>query len=657
MKRFLAPPAVFASLFLVWIAGWSAHQTRTQGVQIDHVSIGGVVLNTDGRTPEAGVWVIAETSALPTHFRRIVVTDDRGRFVVPHLPEGSYEVWVRGYGLRDSTPVPASRGQRLTLDVADAANPQAAAQIYPANYWLSLYEPPALVEVPDRFTSQDHWVARMKLSCMLCHQLGANVTRFRTSPEAWDAALRLTNGMPQTAASLGTDALTKSLADWGARIAAGEVPPAPPRPAGVERNIVVTQWEWGRKDSYIHDEISTDKRNPTLYPYGKVWGVDLGQDFLWALDPKTHTVSSYKVPTRNGYNGRWGFASWDVYSQVANPHNPMMDDKGNVWMTTQVRGEQDYPPWVADVIVDVAGSGRRAVEQLAADWADGGHHRQLGYFDPKTEEFVLIDTVFGTHHLQFDWEGRLWTSLDSAALGMFDPKAFDPDRPLETERQAQRAWVDVDEQTGRSTAGGGYGIIVSPVDDTVWRAHVGSNGVGNKIDKFDPNARTFTHYPLPLPGRGPRGIDAAADGTIWFATGSGHLGRFDPETEAFTYWETPGPKLKGTGAETGSADFHYYLWVDQFDTFGLGTDIVIVNGTNSDSLIAFDPATERFTMIRMPFPIGMFSRGLDGRIDDASAGWKGRGLWVNFGSDPITHVETQMGALNHIQLRPNPLAY
>ena len=161
-------------------------------MQIDRVSIGGVVLNTDGRTPEAGVWVIAETSALPTHFRRIVVTDDRGRFVVPDLPEGSYEVWVRGYGLRDSTPVPVSRGQQLTLDVADAASPQAAAQIYPANYWLSLYEPPAPEDVPDAFTSQDHWVARMKLSCIVCHQLGATVTRLSTSPAAWEAALRRT---------------------------------------------------------------------------------------------------------------------------------------------------------------------------------------------------------------------------------------------------------------------------------------------------------------------------------------------------------------------------------------------------------------------------------------------------------------------------------
>ena len=369
-------------------------------------------------------------------------------------------------------------------------------------------------------------------------------------------------------------------------------------------------------------------------------------------------MSSYKVPTRNGYDGRWGFGSLDVYSQTANPHNPMMDDKGNVWMTTQVRGEQDYPPWVEDAIVDVAGSGRRSVEQLAAEWSNGAHHRQLGYFDPKTEEFVLIDTVFGTHHLQFDQAGRLWTSLDSTALGMFDPKQLDPDRPLETERQAQRAWVEVDKQTGQSTAGGGYGIIVNPVDGTVWRAHIGSDGAVNKIDRFDANTRTFTHYPLPAPGRGPRGIDATTDGKLWFATGSGHLGTVRPGNgRVHLLGVSWSEDLRSLAAKREVPISTITSGSTSSTRSGLGTDIVIVNGTNSDSLIAFDPATEQFTMVRMPFPIGMFSRGLDGRIDDASAGWKGRGLWMNFGSDPITHVETQIGAVNHIQLRPNPLAY
>src|ERR1700686_2143838 len=68
-------------------------------VAIDNDDIGGVVRGPSG--PEAGVWVIAETNELPTKFAKIVVTDDQGRFVIPDLPKGDYEGWVRGYGLVD----------------------------------------------------------------------------------------------------------------------------------------------------------------------------------------------------------------------------------------------------------------------------------------------------------------------------------------------------------------------------------------------------------------------------------------------------------------------------------------------------------------------------------------------------------------------------
>jgi streptogramin lyase len=143
---------------------------------------------------------------------------------------------------------------------------------------------------------------------------------------------------------------------------------------------------------------------------------------------------------------------------------------------------------------------------------------------------------------------------------------------------------------------------------------------------------------------------------IWFATGSGHLGRFDPKTEQFKYWETPGPKIKTTGKETGSADFHYYIWADQFNALGLGKDMVIVNGTNSDSLLAFNPTSEQFTIIRVPSPVGLFTRGLDGRIDDANAGWKGRGLWMSNNTDGLMHTEKKRGYISHVQFRPDPLA-
>src|ERR1019366_4795053 len=101
-------------------------------------SIGGAVVNNNGAKPEAGVWVIAETKSLPTPFRKIVVTDDQGRFLVPDLPDGAYELWVRGYGLKDSERVKASPGSTARLQVANAATPQEAAKIYPASYWTSL---------------------------------------------------------------------------------------------------------------------------------------------------------------------------------------------------------------------------------------------------------------------------------------------------------------------------------------------------------------------------------------------------------------------------------------------------------------------------------------------------------------------------------------
>ena len=108
--------------------------------------IGGVVIGPGG--PEAGVWVIAETEDLGTKFRKIVVTDDRGRFVVPDLPKAKYQLWVRGYGLVDSTPVGSTVGRRLTLTAVPAPTPRAAAEVYPSNYWLSLIHLPAKNDSP-----------------------------------------------------------------------------------------------------------------------------------------------------------------------------------------------------------------------------------------------------------------------------------------------------------------------------------------------------------------------------------------------------------------------------------------------------------------------------------------------------------------------------
>src|SRR5882672_9002372 len=109
-----------------------------QTVTIGSTEIGGTVVSAAG--PEAGVWVIAETTDLPTKFARIVVTDDQGRYLVPDLPTANYQVFVRGYGLVDSARVPAKSGQRLDLKAVVAPDGRAAAQVYPANYWFGLLQ-------------------------------------------------------------------------------------------------------------------------------------------------------------------------------------------------------------------------------------------------------------------------------------------------------------------------------------------------------------------------------------------------------------------------------------------------------------------------------------------------------------------------------------
>src|SRR5262252_4034500 len=90
--------AVIAVALAGSVSGLAAQQTAA--VAIDNDDIGGVVTGPNG--PEAGVWVIAETSDLPTKFAKMVVTDDQGRYVIPDLPSANYQVWVRGYGLVDS---------------------------------------------------------------------------------------------------------------------------------------------------------------------------------------------------------------------------------------------------------------------------------------------------------------------------------------------------------------------------------------------------------------------------------------------------------------------------------------------------------------------------------------------------------------------------
>jgi hypothetical protein len=128
--------------------------------------------------------------------------------------------------------------------------------------------------------------------------------------------------------------------------------------------------------------------------------------------------------------------------------------------------------------------------------------------------------------------------------------------------------------------------------------------------------------------------------------------------EGWTLYPGPGPNFRGVTTSV-NADYYYYSWVDQFDTLGLGANTPILTGTTSDALLALLPGSREWITMRVPYPLGFYSRGLDGRIDDPKAGWKGKGVWATFGTGSPWHIEGGKGKTSEIvrfQIRPNPLA-
>ena len=289
-------------------------------VAIGSSDVGGVVTSMNG--PEAGVWVIAETADLPTKFAKMVVTDERGRYVIPELPKANYNVWVRGYGLVDSQKVKVTPGQHLDLTAVPAPTAAAAAEYYPGVYWYSMLQIPDKSLFPGtgpngngispKIKTQQDWIDTIKNSCQSCHALGSQGVRripaawghFDNSIQAWTKRLQAGQAQSNMATTLGQLGRKKAMAlfaDWTDRIAAGELPSAKPqRPQGVERNVVISMWEWSTPKAYLHDEISTDKRNPRVNANGLIYGSpEESTDMVPVLNPITNEASQIKHPYRD----------------------------------------------------------------------------------------------------------------------------------------------------------------------------------------------------------------------------------------------------------------------------------------------------------------------------------------------------------------------
>jgi hypothetical protein len=356
-----------------------------------------------------------------------------------------------------------------------------------------------------------------------------------------------------------------------------------------------------------------------------------------------------------------------------------------VWITSAIR-----PP----ANPDYCKQGSAHPSAKAFPLASAGRH--LAMWDPKTRQLTHISTCFGTHHLMFaeDANNTIWTSGGGQVVGWLNTKMF-----LETKDEAKsQGWtalimdtngngkrdeyveptVAVDPTKDKRFGGAFYAVSPAP-DGSVWGSYLGFPGAVIRLvpgsnppetaiaEVYEPPMNGTT----PVNGFSPRGMDIDRNGVVWTAMASGHMGSFDrrkckgplngPKAtgqqcpEGWTFYPEPLPQLKGV-TDSGSAEASYYTWVDQFNTSGLGPNTPIDTGNGSDGLVALKDG--KWVIFRVPYPLGFYTKWLDGRIDDPNAGWKGRGLWATVSTRAPFHMETGKGTTSkvfHFQVRTNPL--
>jgi len=696
LQRVFSGTAVLA---MAWMSGALA-----QGVDIDSDDIGGIVSSEAGA--EAGVWVIAETDDLATRYAKIVVTDDEGRYLVPDLPDANYQLWVRGYGLADSEKVAANPGDAVDLTAIVAPSLEVAAQVYPAISWYSMMNLPDESEVSHLRGGLNEYISVMtNQTCIGCHQLGQLSTRtfpetfsdIESSEQRWIRRVQSGQAAHQMIEPLAAKLAGvpfKYLADWTDRVAAGELPSfIPERPQGIERNVVATVRDWGDPKSYLHDLSTTDRRDPTVNAYGKIYGApELSTDNFPILDPMANTDTTFRAPVRDADTPTtnsdpigapspyWGDER--IWDSKANAHNPMLDQDGRVWYTARIRAPQNP---------DYCREGSNHPSAKLTPTSRAGRH--LSVYEPDTGEYHFVDICYSTHHLQFaeDENNTLWTSGGGDVVGWVNSDLFIETKDAALSQGWTAAILDtngngkrdegyaeinepVDPARDKRINPRFYAVMPNPADGSVWGST--SFEFPGRLVRLNPGANPpattlAEQYNIPLPGFASRGADIDRNGVIWSSLGSGHLGEFDRSKcegplngptatgshcpEGWSFHRYPGPGFPERPEY--SVESSYYTWVDQRNASGLGANTPISTANLYDGVHAL--VDNDWVTMRVPYPLGFYSKGFEGRIDDPDAGWKGRGLWVPSGDRTPWLKEDGVGSrplVVHFQVRPNPLA-
>jgi hypothetical protein len=418
-----------------------------------------------------------------------------------------------------------------------------------------------------------------------------------------------------------------------------------------------------------------------------MYGVSQPTDLLLVVDPLEHRSTSIKVPSTAPKTGTSPSASpyWDqqqIWERYSDPRSAAIDAQGRVWFTGRIR-EAKNPAYCSSN-------------------AFGKYHpldtggRQVMMYDPKTKQFTEVDTCFTADHNQITSNGIMYFGMNNA-IGWLDLNAYEKTKNAETSQGWCPAVLDTtgdgrigeftkvkentDPNKDRQVPFNCYSVSISPKDGAAWCSGIGPND--NKLVRLErgnnPPAtckgEVFEAPPTGVtpPAYGTGGIHVDRNGVVWQNwRGSGHLSSFDRSKckvttgpnatgqscpEGWTFYRRDGATY--ANAPTIFSDESYLTQLDEHDTLGLGPDVPVYGNVNTDSIEAFVPKTKQFVTLRVPYPLGFFSRSAVGRIDDPKGGWKGKGFWSTYSTYAAWHVEGGKGAKQKavkFQIRPSPLA-
>ena len=588
MRR-LFPLLLFLTLYLPMDAALAVAATPSPaGFFYGHVSSGG--------EPVKGAMVTFYHGD-PVH-SLTVFADEQGRFLSPALPwSDGYRIRVRRVGWKDvllEDQGPAPVGRWLEVGMQRIEDPTEMIQQLPSNYWMNL--------VLEEFDDRDH-LLEFKMQCTYCHQQGSPLTsRRQFTREQWVEIIR---DMARRSAILSNDLksalpdhLIAAYADKNVlqKLPAYDGDNGPlPVPSAEVRKAVIEEWDLGGPNSGQHDLM-------VYHPDGSIWTVDGPMDTL-------HRISFDGNPDGDRKS----------YLIPRGDHKP-----GGVYWKMEKGKRRGVDTYLAPHSLQTAPDG--------VIWLTLASGNQLAGFNPETETWDMVDLEEGInpHTLRFDQRGRLWYTVTATNhVGMFDPGTREqtfiqldfPDfksrvitwfTPFFIKHADLFQLEDRSEEMDGITLPMPYGIDISPIDGSVWFSQLNMSHIG----RIDPDTLEVT--PIATPFVTPRRLRFDSKGNLWVPSyAEGTLNRFD--TRAMEWKESLEIPVEPIGSEVP-----YAVFVDP------DTDHVWVTGTQSDTLIRYEPGSGKWTIYPLPTLV-TYTRELD--MDDNGD------IWTSHSSGPAWHVE------------------